>query len=79
MRKIIKMKVYTMALVLIFVMGQILTGASTTVKAVENNFEVSVQVQGYNSVITKGTSTNVNAFKALEEVLAKNNILMDAT
>ena len=79
MRKIIKMKVYTMMVVLIFVLGQIFTGASTMVKAAENDFEVFVQVQGHNSVITEGITTKANAFEALKDVLAKNNIDMDAT
>ncbi|MGK0467956.1 DUF4430 domain-containing protein [Clostridium sp.] len=79
MRKIIKMKVYTMMLVLIFVLGQIFTGASTMVKAAENDFEVFVQVQGHNSVITEGITTKANAFEALKDVLAKNNIDMNAT
>lgn len=79
MRKTIKMKVYTMALVLIFVMGQILTGASTMVKAVEKDFEVSVQVQGFEKIITTGTSSKSNGFEALKEVLDKNNIPMIST
>ncbi|MBK5240121.1 LPXTG cell wall anchor domain-containing protein [Clostridium sp.] len=76
MRKTMKMKIYTMALVLIFVMGQILTGASTMVKAVENDFEVSVQVEGFEKIITTGTSSKSNGFEALKEVLDKNNISM---
>lgn len=79
MRKTIKTKVYTMTLVLIFVLGQILTGTSTTVKAVENDFGVSVQVQGHNGVITSGTSSKSNGFEALKEVLDKNNISMAST
>jgi LPXTG-motif cell wall-anchored protein len=76
MRKTIKMKVYTMALVLIFVMGQIITGTSTMVNAVENDFEVSVQIQGFEKTITTGTSSKSNGFEALKEVLDKNNISM---
>jgi hypothetical protein len=79
MRKTMKMKIYTMALVLIFVMGQILTGASTMVKAVEKDFEVSIQVQGPDKVITQGTSSKENGFEALKEVLDKKNISMIAT
>jgi hypothetical protein len=79
MRKTIEMKVYTMTLVLIFVLGQILTGTSTMVKAVENDFEVSVQVQGPDKVITQGTSSKENGFEALKEVLDKKNISMIAT
>jgi LPXTG-motif cell wall-anchored protein len=79
MIKFIKNKVYTMALVLIFVMGQIFTGTSTMVQAVESNFEVAVQLQGFDKVITVGTSSKANGFEALKDVLDKNNISMVAT
>lgn len=79
MRKTIKMKIYTMALVLIFVTGQMLTGASTMVKAVGNDFEVSVQVQGPDKLITQGISSKTNGFEALKEVLDKKNTPMIAT
>jgi LPXTG-motif cell wall-anchored protein len=78
MRKTIKNKVYTIALALIFVVGQIFTGASSVVQAVENNFQVSVQVQSFDKVITVGTSSKASAFEALKEVLDKNNISMVA-
>ena len=52
-----KNKFYTMAFVLIFIMGQIFTGAGRVASAVENNFEVSVQVQGFDRVITIGKSS----------------------
>jgi LPXTG-motif cell wall-anchored protein len=74
-----KNKICTMALVLIFVIGQIFTGASTMVQAVESNFEVAVQVQSFDKVITVGTSSKANGFEALKEVLDKNNISMVAT
>jgi hypothetical protein len=79
MIKSIKNKIYTMALVLIFVLGQIFTGASTVVQAVENNFEVSIQVQSFDKVITVGTSSKANGFEALKDVLDKNNISMVAS
>ena len=79
MRKIIKSKFYTMVLALIFVVGQIFTGASSVVKAAENNFAVSVQVQSFDKIITVGTSSKANGFEALKEVLDKNNISMVAT
>lgn len=79
MIKSMKNKIYTMALVLIFVIGQIFTGASTIVQAVESNFEVAVQVQSFDKVITVGTSSKVNGFEALKDVLDKNNISMVAT
>jgi LPXTG-motif cell wall-anchored protein len=79
MKKTIKMKSCTMALILIFILGQIFTGASTVVKAVENNFAVSVVVQGFDKVITEGVSSKGNGFEALKEVLDKNNIPMIAT
>ncbi|MGH4118700.1 LPXTG cell wall anchor domain-containing protein [Clostridium sp.] len=79
MRKTIKMKIYTMALVLIFVMGQILAGTSTMVSAVENDFQVSVQVEGFDKIITTGKSSKSNGFEALKEVLDKNNIPMVST
>lgn len=79
MIKSIKNKVYTMALVLIFLIGQIFTGTSIMVQAVENNFEVAVQVQSFDKVITVGTSSKANGFEALKDVLDKNSISMVAT
>lgn len=79
MRKTMKNKIYTMALVLIFVIGQILTGAGKVASAVENNIEVSVQVQSFDSVIATGKSSSANGFEALKEVLDKNNISMVST
>jgi len=79
MRNTMKYKIYTMALVLIFVIGQILTGAGKVASAVENNIEVSVQVQSFDSVIATGKSSSANGFEALKEVLDKNNISMVST
>ncbi|MBZ9688411.1 DUF4430 domain-containing protein [Clostridium estertheticum] len=79
MRKTMKNKVYTMALVLLFVIGQIFTGAGTMAFGVESNFEVSVQVQSFDKVITTGKSSKTNGFEALKEVLDLNNIPMVAT
>lgn len=79
MIKSIKNKVYTMALVLIFLIGQVFTGTITMVKAAENNFEVAVQVQSFDKLITVGTSSKANAFEALKDVLDKNSISMVAT
>lgn len=74
MRKTIKMKIITRALVLIFLLGQIFTGANTVVKAVEDDFKVSVQVQGFEEVIAIGESSKSNGFEALKDVLDKNSI-----
>ena len=79
MKKVIRNKLYTISLALIFIIGQILSGATTVVQAVENNFEVTVQVQSFDKVITVGTSSKANGFEALKEVLDKNNISMVAT
>ena len=79
MIKFIKNKVYTMVLVIIFLMGQIFTGTSSLVQAAENNFEVAVQVQSFDKVITVGTSSKANGYEALKDVLDKNNISIVAT
>ncbi len=76
MRKTMQNKIYTMALVLTFLIGQIFTGTSSVVKSIENNFTVSVQVQSFDKVIAIGTSSKANGFEALKEVLDKNNIAM---
>ena len=78
MRKIIKRRLYTIALALMFVVGQVFVGLGSAVQAVENNFQVSVQVQSFDKVITVGTSSKANGFEALKEVLDKNNISISA-
>jgi len=80
MRKTIKNRIFTVAFVLIFVIGQIFTGAVSVAKAAENNkIQVSVQVQSFDKVITTGKSSKTNGFEALKEVLDNNNISMVAT
>lgn len=79
MTKLIKSRIYTVTLALIFLIGQIFTGASTIVGAAESKVQVSVQVQSFDKIITTGTSSNTNAFAALEDVLHKNNISITST
>lgn len=67
-------RILTILMICMFIGVQLFTGVNTNIVKAATNFNVEVQVNGIDKVITYGKSSKSNALDALKDVLNKNKV-----